>query len=500
MRRRSSVRSRVRAGARDAARSRGGRRSAPRSTRILALAILAILSLAALAPVGQASESLEAQVGRATRAAQRASERETVRLQRETERTARREAKRKSRESIRLAEKEEKFAIVKIECTRITVEYRGFNDVEGSPNTVVQSVLIKNPPPPLLPIAFPPIAFSFQGSGATSTIPIVAPVGHSLIDIRVKWNTNGLKGGFDMHGNVTCGPAPAFTIEKLQSLGGPFTTETLSGQVGQTVHYEMIVTNTGNTPLTFSEFSDPRCDPKTIAGISSNPVEPMGTLTLVCTHTLTGADREAGSLTNVATVKGTPEPGEGAPITHESNPVVVTPVAPGEKEEKEREEKEEREEREEEEREKEKPEEKHEETKPPPTPKQEVLSSTPTSSTPTTTNKSGVLGFASATVPSLRGPQGCVRGSFTASVKSAGVSSVTFYLDGHMLKRLTSRNSRKGLLSVRIDGSKLKVGAHRVLAKITMKQSSPTAKAAKASRALTIVRCQSAVITPHFTG
>src|SRR5207245_2683421 len=43
---------------------------------------------------------------------------------------------------------------------------------------------------------------------------------------------------------------PAFTIEKLQEIAGSpagFTTATLTGKVGQTVDYEIIVKNTGNT-------------------------------------------------------------------------------------------------------------------------------------------------------------------------------------------------------------------------------------------------------------
>jgi hypothetical protein len=92
-----------------------------------------------------------------------------------------------------------------------------------------------------------------------------------------------------------------------------------------------------------------------------------------------------------------------------------------------------------------------------------------------------------------------VRSSFTASVKSAGVSSVIFYLDGRKLKRMTASNARKGLISIRIDVSKLKVGPHRVKASITMKATSG-GKATKGTRGLTVVHCHSAVITPHFTG
>ena len=46
----------------------------------------------------------------------------------------------------------------------------------------------------------------------------------------------------------------------------------------------------------------------------------------------------------------------------------------------------------------------------------------------------------------------------------------------------------------------MKVGPHRVKATITMKPVSAGGKTAKASRNLTVVRCHSAVVTPHFTG
>jgi uncharacterized repeat protein (TIGR01451 family) len=310
------------------------------------------------------------------------------------------------------------------------------------------------------------------------------------VDLRSRWNTNGLKGGFDIHQSVKCEPNPKFEIQKLQSLGGPFTTETLTGTVGQTVLYEIVVTNTGNTPLTFSGFSDTVCDPGTSAGVPAVPVEPLASFTVVCAHKITAADVTAGTLINVAKITGTPEEGEGSSVEHESNQVVVTPKD-SEKEQKEKEEKEKT------------PEEPKGggENPPPnnnPTPKSGVLGTSGASST--STSKSGVLGFASATVPSLRGPQGCVRAGFTASVKSAGVKSVVFYLDGHRLRTMGPANSRKGLISLYIPVSKLNVGAHRVKAAITMKPVTSGGKASKASRSLTVVRCHSAVVTPRFTG
>jgi hypothetical protein len=123
---------------------------------------------------------------------------------------------------------------------------------------------------------------------------------------------------------------PAFTIEKLQKIAGSsgtFTSSQLSGEVGQTVDYEMIVKNTGNTHLAFSSFSDAHCDAMTIGGgPSSAGLEPNESATYTCSHLLTSADQTAGSYSNAATVTGTPP--EGGAITHTSNTVVVTLGAP----------------------------------------------------------------------------------------------------------------------------------------------------------------------------
>src|ERR1019366_5783483 len=136
--------------------------------------------------------------------------------------------------------------------------------------------------------------------------------------------------------------------------------------------------------------------------------------------------------------------------------------------------------------------------------KEEKTSSTTTTTPPPTVSastlgsittqppRSGVLAFSAASVPRLSGPQGCVRRGFRVTIKSAGVASVTFYLDGHKLKRLTAHSARKGQLSIVIDPSKLRVGAHRLLAKITMVKAPGAARALTASRRMIVLRCASA--------
>ena len=124
-------------------------------------------------------------------------------------------------------------------------------------------------------------------------------------------------------------PKPAFTIEKLQEIkgsGAGFTPAQLTGAIGQTVDYEIIVTSTGNVALTFSSFTDANCDSGTIAGgPGSSPVAPGESTTYTCDHVLT----TIGSYTNEATVTGAPEGEPSNTITHTSNQVVVEVPPPG---------------------------------------------------------------------------------------------------------------------------------------------------------------------------
>jgi hypothetical protein len=175
--------------------------------------------------------------------------------------------------------------------------------------------------------------FTFSGTTGVFVYELNLPPGHHSLDVFTKWNNFGFKGGRDqpLKNGITCVAEPEFSIEKLQKIDGsqsPFTTEELEGEVGQTVDYEIIVTNTGNVPLTMSNFTDAGCDEGTIEGPSVNPVQPAGPsippgkTTYTCKHTLTLI--EAGSeYSNTATDTGNPPEGQGSPVTHESNTVVV---------------------------------------------------------------------------------------------------------------------------------------------------------------------------------
>lgn len=104
-----------------------------------------------------------------------------------------------------------------------------------------------------------------------------------------------------------------YTIEKLQRLGteGEYTAAELTGKVGETIHYEIVVKNTGELPLKFSKFSDPGCT--NIKG-GAEELQPGASATWTCEEKIT----EHRTYTNVAKI----EANEGAgPM--ESNEVVV---------------------------------------------------------------------------------------------------------------------------------------------------------------------------------
>src|SRR4029077_14265877 len=90
--------------------------------------------------------------------------------------------------------------------------------------------------------------------------------------------------------------------------------------------YQIIVENTGNVALSFNPLSDSGCE----------AINPSGTITLAvgasatytCTHVLNAADQKAGYHENCASATATPPAGQGGPITHPSNCVVVKVPTP----------------------------------------------------------------------------------------------------------------------------------------------------------------------------
>jgi hypothetical protein len=213
---------------------------------------------------------------------------------------------------------------VAFSCSSVTYTFTGFPSTKG--NAVSEFVQLDG-----VLVATP--TFSFDGPTGSNAVSIIVPPGRHRMDARAHWNTNGIKGGRDrkLPGGITCKPEPGFTIEKLQRLAGspqPFTTSELTAQVGQTVDYEIVIANTGNVALTFSNFEEPWCDQGTLSGGPGGmPVPAHAGSAYVCSHTLGAPDRRVGTYPNSVSITGN-SPEGGDPHTRKVSNTVIVKLPP----------------------------------------------------------------------------------------------------------------------------------------------------------------------------
>jgi hypothetical protein len=250
----------------------------------------------------------------------------------------------------------------------------------------------------------------------------------------------------------------AFTIEKLQEITatiGGFTASQVTGAIGETVEYEIVVKNTGNEALKFSSFTDAHCDPGTIAGgPGETPVAPLSSTTYICSRVLTSE----GSYVNEASVAGA-APGE-SPLTHTSNPVeaivpaghrplTILPTIPG-------------------------------------------AGPGPAQPPP----EGAVLPRCEASQPVLRGASGPKRGTFALQVSSSGIKRITFYLDGRKLRTMKASQAKAGKFTIKINPGKLSYAAHKVAIKTLMTDHN----CAFGVRSDVFMYVHSQRVVPRFTG
>jgi hypothetical protein len=116
---------------------------------------------------------------------------------------------------------------------------------------------------------------------------------------------------------VSTGPASAISLIKTERDGssGSFTTGPITGFVGDTIQYQMTLTNTGNTSLTIN-FSDTHCDSGTLSlpmvlygtwDATNLILSPGSALLYTCSHKLVAGDTP--SFTNTAIAVGIPPSG-----------------------------------------------------------------------------------------------------------------------------------------------------------------------------------------------
>ena len=97
----------------------------------------------------------------------------------------------------------------------------------------------------------------------------------------------------------------------------------------------------------------------------------------------------------------------------------------------------------------------------------------------------------------LRGPSGCVRGPFRATVRGSRISRVTFFVDGKRFKRITAPNGEGSRFTVSINPRGRGFGVHRVTARVEFAAASQTQTR---TLRLSFQRCKKQVVKPRFTG
>jgi hypothetical protein len=386
------------------------------------------------------------------------------------------------------------FGTAEISCSAVTFRFTGF-PATGL-NTVKEFVYVEGDPVG----ETKGFIFTFTGETATNTItlnPEEVGKGRKRIDALVQGRNADdatFKGGFDIVSSQECGNVnePGFAIEKTQTVAGSnsgFHTQPIVVEVGQTIEYQIKVTNTGNTVMTFGALQDPNCDPGTIKGEAPGGILVPGAFErITCTHAVTATDLAAGTYTNIATITGTPN---GSEAKEQSSKQVVAEIVPvgantgknggggnggnggnsgngnnsgnnG-----------------------------------------SSSGNTGTSGTLTGTGgpRQGTLGATSASVPLLSAaPAGCVRSSFLVRVRASGVRTVVVSIDGHRLKTLSAHAARHGYFTVRVTVARLGVGRHKLQVRITMQALTASRHHVAATRSLSFLRCASVAVHPHFTG
>jgi hypothetical protein len=178
--------------------------------------------------------------------------------------------------------------------------------------TIDYEVLVKNGGN--VPLEFQPLSDAGCSAITPSTTETVSPGGEETYTCSHELSATGTySNAASIEGSEGTGtkssntvevevPTSAtFTIEKLQEIAGSnagFTKSKLTGELGQTVDYEIIVKDTGNVSLSFKALSDAGC--ASISPTGEETLAPGGEQTYTCSHELT----EAGTYANEASIEG----------------------------------------------------------------------------------------------------------------------------------------------------------------------------------------------------
>ncbi|MGN6126330.1 MAG: DUF7507 domain-containing protein [Humibacter sp.] len=132
---------------------------------------------------------------------------------------------------------------------------------------------------------------------------------------------------------VTSAPSSAtVTATRTTALMIVKTADVKAAQVGQTVTYSFLITNTGNVTLTDPQVNDTDFSGTGQLSAITCPqgvtLQPGDHTTCTTTYTVTQADVDAGKISNTATATGTPPAGMDSPTSTPSSTTVTTDPMP----------------------------------------------------------------------------------------------------------------------------------------------------------------------------
>jgi hypothetical protein len=294
----------------------------------------------------------------------------------------------------------------------------------------------------------------------TCTTTITESMGDELVNTVEACGKYGDTKKCDTDTHTTKIPKPAILLDK---------TGAATAAAGSTFTYSFKATNTGNVTLTNVVLTDDRCQ-STLTRVEPNLADPTfdegDEWFYSCTVVAPQGPAQVDNVANVCGDFSAPdvEPKtvcDDDPHTFTVPPPDTPPVTPPAEN----------------------------------PPAQNPPASTPNGTPVTTPNEGGVLPEAIASGrASLRGPSGCVKQAFKARVTGRSIASVTFFVDGKQVKKISGK---RGSYAIKVHPSRFGFGRHKIVARV---QFTPASGTAARKLPLTFRRCAQGAVAPRFTG
>ncbi|MCB1247567.1 MAG: DUF11 domain-containing protein, partial [Acidimicrobiia bacterium] len=160
---------------------------------------------------------------------------------------------------------------------------------------------------------------------ASMTCTATATIGQPDLEAGSVTNTATASGTSPASAVVDATSTEVVALDRVPSVAIAKTSPTSSfDSVGQTIDYDLVVSNTGNVTLEGLNVTDPNADSGSIVCSPAAPfaLSPGADATCTAQHTVTQDDLDAGSVDNTASVSGA-APSSGTNVEADSNAVEV---------------------------------------------------------------------------------------------------------------------------------------------------------------------------------